>query len=123
MGFLPFGLDVPGLVGEVLGNGATSATLVKVTRGTRNPANPTQGTNPQTVNYACVGIVVEYSTRDIDGELVTARDRRITIPSTSLPSGIEPGSGDRVIIDGNTYEIVRVTRDAFGASFEVQGRG
>lgn len=92
-----FGVDLPGLLNATLGANATSATLVKVTEGTRTPGNIGGGRNPVETSYPCSGWIEAYSTDDINNTLIQVGDRKISILSRSL-IGATPGPDDKITI-------------------------
>jgi hypothetical protein len=104
-----------------------SLTFIKVTPGTRNTGAITSGTQPTATNYSCLGVVVGFRDRDIDGEIIKVGDRQILIlvDSLGLPSGTTPPTaGDRVVgDDARTYEVIGTDRDPSGALYVLHGRG
>ncbi len=101
-------------------------TYIKVTAGTRDPANRTSGAQPTSVSYQCKGIVTAYTNREIDGETIQVRDRQILIFTNTLvlPSGQVPSAGDEIVgDDGSRYQVISATRDPAGAVYVVHGRG
>lgn len=108
--------------------GVKPCTLIKVTPGTRTGGSVSGGTNPTQVNYAATGFVEAYDSDDIDGSLIQADDRKISILGGSLPAGIVPTANDMVAIADpsgapQTYVIVSpVLGDGVGAVYTAQGR-
>src|SRR5262249_25683645 len=96
------------------------ATLTKLTPGTRTTASG--GTNPTSVDYACRGFVEDYGPGLIDGTLITAQDRKVSLIGATI-RGAVPEPNDHVTIEGATYVIQRVTRDPAAAMYTCQGRG
>jgi len=103
--------------------GVKSATLIKVTNGARTGGSISAGTNPTETNYPCLALVEHYSTFSIANSLATAQDRKISIFGGSLPTGVVPTSGDKVIAEGVTYHVQELTdRDPAGAMYTVKAR-
>ena len=102
-----FGLDIAALVNNAIESAGNvrPATLTQVTPGTRTSGDLTGGTNPTEQSYPCNAFVEDRNETRINGTLVSEGGRFVGILGGSLPPGIEPGSGDRVLIDGVTYEI------------------
>lgn len=119
-----FGVDLAQQLATGMGPSLLAATLIKVTPGTRTPSNISGGTNPTTVSYSCRGFVDEYKTGEIDGELVHVRDRKVVLLGKTISNGaVVPTPGDRVTIEGATYDVIRVDRDPAGATYALQARG
>jgi hypothetical protein len=57
----------------------------------------------------------------IDGELVTRKDRLVTLFSSSLGSTV-PKEKDEITIEGSTYKIQRVSRDPAGVVYRLTAR-
>jgi len=78
----------------------------------RRIANSGDGWNPAQSNtdYTVTCAVMQYATREIDGTLVQAGDRRIIISPNGLE--IEPTTRDKLIVGGETYQILRVEKMA-----------
>lgn len=103
-------MDFAGALGAAAGRfggmlGVQPCVLIKVTPGTATPGSLIDGTNPVETNYPALGKVDAYDPTDIDGTLIVATDRRITLIGSSLPAGITPVPGDKVTIAGTTYRI------------------
>lgn len=108
--------------------GVKPCTLVKSTPGVRTPGSLSAGTNSIDVSYAATGFVQEYAAKDIDGSLIQADDRKISIFGASIASGVVPQANDSVVIAdpsgvSQTYVIVSpVQGDGVGGLYTMQGR-
>lgn len=102
--------------------GVKAATLIVVTPGTRTVGLPSSGTNPTTASHACKGFVSSFDARRINGTLVKADDRMISLFATTLASGVVPKTGDRVTIEGVTFHVVSVARDPASVMYQCHGR-
>jgi hypothetical protein len=101
--------------------GVFDATLIKVSVGTRTPGSLTDGTNPTTVSHAAKGFIETRTERRLGGTLVAVGGKFVTLLGDSMPSGVEPAEGDRVTIEGSTYDVVEVVdRDPAGALFKLR---
>lgn len=103
-------MDFAGAIGAAAGRfggmlGVQPCTLIKVAPGTPTPGKLIDGTNPVETSYPCMGKIDAYDPKDIDGTLIVATDRQITLVGSSLPPGIAPVPGDKVTIGGVTYRI------------------
>lgn len=119
-----FGIDLAGEINNALGSGLLAATLIKVTAGTRTTGTQAAGTNPTTSSYTCRGFIESYSQYELAGTMVLAQDKKIGLLGASISGGtVFPEGGDRVTIEGATYEIVGVPqRDPAGALYICQCR-
>lgn len=112
-----------GLIAQKIGAGMAKifydAVLTRTSLGpSLSPGEP--GTETET-EYACKGIVENYSDYAIANSLVDAQDRKILILATSL--AIEPTDGDEVTIRGETYRVLPpVKTDPAKAVWELRGR-
>lgn len=108
--------------------GVKPCTLIKITVGTRTPGSVSAGTNPTQVSYPATGFIESYDADDIDGALILASDRKISILGGTLPAGIAPTDNDLVSITdatglSATYAIMKgVQGDGVGAIYTMQGR-
>jgi hypothetical protein len=103
--------------------GVKAATLVKVTPGTRTPGSISGGTNPTTVSYSCSGFVSTFDAFQIDGALIRAEDRKVSLFASTLTAGIVPEPNDKITIDGLTYGVVSILeRDPAAVMFTCHGR-
>lgn len=103
--------------------GVKDATLIKVAPGTRTNGALAAGTNPTTANYACKGFVSSFSAQQIDGTLIRVEDRKISIFGSSLTAGVEPKPGDRITIEGITFNVINdVERDPASVKYVCHGR-
>ena len=115
-----FGLDIAGILSDAIGSagGLAPATLVKVHLGSRVPGDLAGGTRADTLEYATTGTL---STRtEHDPQTLTRRERMVvTLLGAALTAaGVVPEAGDRVAIEGATYDVVAVDRDPAAATYE-----
>lgn len=98
------------LVAKAVNKGLTqaraveSATLTRLTPGTRTPGSLASGTNPTTTSYACKGFVSNERHDKIGDTLVESTDRVVCIVGDSL--SVTPSANDRVAIDSKTQPVV-----------------
>lgn len=118
-----FGVDIAKEINDAMGSGLLAATLIKVTPGTPTTGSLTSGSNPKTSSSSCRGVIEEYDSREIDGTIIYMGDRKVLLLGGSLPSGTVPTPGDRVTIEGSTFDVVGVKRDPAAASYTCQVRG
>lgn len=66
------------------------------------------------------GKFLQYSAREIDGEVIKPRDEKFIFQQASLAT--DPIPNDRLVFGGKTWEVVGVTQDPAGATWELQVR-
>lgn len=116
------GVDIAKEIHKALSPRLLPLFLIKLSPGTRG-TSLTAGIEPVEDSYAGRGFISDYLDRHINGTSVVTGDRKVNIIGNSLPARIIPISGDRVTIEGFTYNIVRVTRDPAAAMYTCQVRG
>lgn len=69
-------------------------------------------------------IVSDYSDflRSQDSGAFGAKDRRVIVLASSLPSGVVPAVDQELVAEGVTWRALRVVRDPAGATYEIQAR-
>lgn len=93
--------------------GVTDATLKKITSGIREPDAQSAGTNPTTVEHACKAFAMRFTSTQIDGTTVKSDDRMIVILAATIANVAVPEVGDKITIEGQTFNIVG-GRDGLG---------
>jgi hypothetical protein len=106
--------DVAASLGQADRLGVKDATLIRVTPGTRTPDAQSAGTNPTTTSHSCRAFVRSYDAKQVDGTLVKAEDRVISIFADTIDPAAVPQVNDKVTIDGETYRIVGGGKDGTG---------
>lgn len=105
--------------------GVRTVTLIKVTPGTRTPGALIDGTNSTTVEYSCKGFESTKRSGYVTPGQSRTKTLTISILGGSLPDGIEPKAGDKIVSQSVTYTIAPdgVSRDPVGALFDCVVRG
>lgn len=123
------GIDVAALVTEHLGPRVLPCALIRPgAPGQRDPANPTKAPQPgPPTQYPCRGFIEDFSTFSIDGTLIKAGDRKVTLLGNTIAKGtVEPEGGvnkDQVTVEGKTWAVHRVlSRDPAAATYVLQVR-
>jgi hypothetical protein len=113
-----------GLIASKIGAAFASifyeATLKRTTRTAVSGAPAWDKTSATVAEYACRGMVDQYSDYKKANSLVKAGDRKILITATSLAT--EPVPGDEVTIRGETFKVIDVVTDPAKAVWELQAR-
>lgn len=122
MGQNLFGANISGQLAAAMGALLNPVTLIKVKPGTRNPANPSAGTNPTRRSFPCRGMVDSYRTSQMDGTIIKVGDRKVLVLGDTLPAGIVPEPNDEVRAESATYKVVAVERDPDAATYTIQVR-
>lgn len=113
----------PKLVARKLRAVSKPATLIKVTDGTRDPANLSAGTQPTSVSYGCRAFASRTTREKIAGTLVEQGDRLVAVLAATIASGQVPTTKDRLTFGGTTRSIVSVENDPFEAVYLCLTRG
>ena len=118
MGNKLFGARIAEKVGKALG---PSLLPVLLKKSFVRPVDPADLTGPQpssTRTYTCRGILDTYETSRTSGTVIQQGSRVVLILGSTLPNNIEPEPDDRVVIEGQTFEIVGpVERDPDAATY------
>jgi hypothetical protein len=122
-------IDIAGLLDQAFADfgapvGVRACTLIKIIPGVRVPGAVSSGTHPTTTAYQARGLIEDYSAYHLAEGLVQAGDRKVSLFGASLPRGIAPVPGDRVVFDGETMTIASngVTTDPVKALYRCQCR-
>lgn len=108
--------------------GVKDLTLIKIAPGVRTPGEENKGTNPTSTPYPASGWIELFTDRQINGTLIRAGDRKLSILGATLPDGIVPAPNDKVTIvdiDGvqRTLRIEgQIGADGVGAVFTLIAR-
>lgn len=100
---------------------------IRRTTGTSDPNNTPWDPSDDvatTTDYACTLAVLGYATREIDGSLIQANDRRVYVSTEGLT--VSPGTLDRVVIGTAEYQIINVmplNPAGTVVYYEIQARG
>lgn len=105
-------------INKGLGSLVFDAVLTKSRPSTRGDL--TGGVNSVTTEYKGKGFVDDYENSRIDGTIIQVGDRKVVLLGASF--SVKPETDDTVLIEGDTWTIVRVTRDPAGATYECQAR-
>ena len=124
-----FGLDLAKIVDDAMVSaGGTSsqgaqrnATLFSVT-----PQAPSSGnsiTPSEPTQHRARGFIEEYEDSEIDGTIIRKGDRKVTLFGGSIQPAVAPKTNDQVSIEGDTYDVQRISsRDPAGATYVLQVR-
>lgn len=125
MGNELFGVDIAGIVADVMGDGLFPVTITRYDRGDRDPDNLTAGrpATPETVE--CTGFWEDFTGMAPPGIVVEAGDRKLILLGDSVPAGGHPKRNDLCTVhedmgDISLYCAGPVSRDPAGAVFVYQ---
>jgi hypothetical protein len=116
--FSVYGIDLPKLVGDVVGPAVLPATLRVLVDGTPD-ADPTNAIAQTSTDYPCRGFVSEWSHQNRPNSNATQVAAKVVLLGGTLPAGVEPRARHQVVIDGLTYDVQGVTDDPAKATFEL----
>jgi hypothetical protein len=97
-------------------------TITRTTPGEVDPDEPWIPVEDVVVPYIARGWVEQYDDDAVDGTLIDARDVRVMVLTSSISSIVPTDATDTITIDGKTFTIINVKRDASGALYIVQAR-
>lgn len=97
---------------------------VVVMRAAQTPtAMPWEPVSTSTESVTFKGFISSYSTGMVDGERVQANDRKIIVLVKSASnSGFTPQPGDKAVVSGVVYVVVRIETDPAQATITMQAR-
>lgn len=104
MGTKLFGVDIARIVNQAIGR-----QLVKITFKKRSDGAPTTVTGPLATSfrsYTVRGFEDPLEVERLPATAVNTVSRVISILGDSLPRGVEPAPGDRIVYLGSELEIV-----------------
>lgn len=99
-----------------------TATLIKVTAGTRTPGAVTAGTNATEASFAAQGFLPNVRKSKIGDTLVEQGDRIVALFGKSIASGQVPDTDDKVTIDSVTTRVIDMEVDAAKAVYTLLTR-
>lgn len=122
-----FGIDIARTVDASIrsAGGVLNGTLTRSTPGTRDPDRLAGGTNPTPTIYSFRGFIETAGERR-PGGLEPTSNAVVSVLGASVTPAATPTTGDRVTIEGETYELVElIDRDPAAAlyRFKAQVRG
>jgi hypothetical protein len=117
--------DIAQIVGDAIpAAGLTrDAVLTKLTDGATAPGKTSGSGNPTAQTFAAQGIVSDYNAFELQSTLIKAGDRKVKLIATTIAGDAKPEPNDRIAIEGATYVVIRVARDAASAVYTCQCRG
>jgi hypothetical protein len=123
MGNILFGVDIAGIIADVMGSQLLEATITKRTRGERDPAALTAGRPVIATNFTCTGFWDDYTGMPPAGIEVKLGDRRAVLIGDTIPAGAIPDRDDAITIEGATLYVVQLeSRDPAAAVYTYQCR-
>lgn len=121
-----FGLDIAGMVNDALSSagGLVPGSFVKSAPGTRDPDDPTAGTNPTTTIHSFQGFFENLTVTRREGSIVREAGEYVSILGVSIDPATEPEPGIVITLEGRTVTAKElVTRDPAAALFILRVEG
>ena len=121
MGTTLFGVDIAGIVDQVVSPGLPSVSLVKTTTTARTPGSLTAGTSSTPTTHTGRGFEETLAPGQslADGSTVREATRVVSITGDSISPAAVPEAGDRVTSSvGGPYTIARVVSDPAQALYQ-----
>ena len=112
MGDLLFGIDIAQEVADAFDSagGLNAGVLEKVTRGARDPANPTAARDRTPTNHNFQGFIEHRTVLEAD-TAVARSIPQMTIIGKSVRPLVVPEVGDKATISSLTFNLVRLIRN------------
>ena len=121
MGNPLFGVDIAGIVADVIGPAVLDVTITRYVRGARDPNNLTAGVALTPVTFACKGFWEDYSGLAPPGVTVEENDRKAVLIGDTIPDGGIPQRNDEITIEGATLFVAKLqSRDPAAAVYVFQ---
>lgn len=116
--------DIAQIVGDAIpAAGLTrDAVLTKLVDQVSAPGDASGSGNPIATTFAAQGIVSDYTAFELQNTLIKTGDRKVKLLATTIAGGAVPEPQDRITIEGATYVVVDVRRDAASAIYTAQCR-
>lgn len=117
----------PGAIGKLLakhmGPQLKPATLIKATNTTRTSGAVSGGLHPIETSYAARGFLSTLDVNLADGTTVLVDDVKVSLLAATIAGGQVPRAGDKVLIEGTTYRVIRILgRDPDAAMYTMAAR-
>lgn len=124
MGSELFGVDIAGIVADVMGGQLLDVTVTRYAEGDRDPDNLTGGKPRTPATVTGISGFWEDFTRDPPpGVTVELGDRKAVLIGDTIPAGGHPRRNDGITIEGVTlYMVQLVSRDPASAVYVYQCR-
>lgn len=118
MGNNLFGEDIAGQIAKEMGPLLLQFRLLKKQVGARTPGNLAAGPPVTFRPFSCRGILDTYKNDRREGTNIPNGTPVALILGDTLPKGVIPTPGDRLIAEGATYDITApIERDPDAASY------
>lgn len=114
-------MDIAGIIADEIekAGGVVPSVLRKMTPGTRDPANPTSGTNPTYADHDCQAFMDTLDSISPES-IVENASAVVNVIGASIDGGVVPTTSDQVVIESLTFTILQVSRDPAAALYVCQ---
>ena len=122
MGNPIFGVDIAGIVNDVIGEGVFDATITRYTRGARAAGNLTGGRAATAATVDCKGFWEDFTGTPPPGVELELNDRKAILIGDSVPAGGLPRVNDQITIhepigDSSLFMVKLLSRDPAAAVY------
>lgn len=123
MGNQLFGVDIAGIIADVMGDGLFPVTIVRDKRGARRPGNLTGGRISEPERVECVGFWDDINPNSVPpGTELEVTDRKLVLIGDLVPAGGFPLRNDACTVhedggDITLYCVQPLSRDPAAAVF------
>jgi len=114
-----FGVNIQAEIASAFKGQLVPAVLTKISKGSRG-TNPTGGFAISETDYDCEGFIEDNEQVRFGGTLISQGGRYISLLGGSILGGaVYPETGDKITIEGKTYEITEIAeRDPAAALYK-----
>lgn len=111
--------SLPGTINSALGGMMRDATLTKVSARTSDGRG---GFTNTTTTHTCKALVSDYSAF-VRGQLgIPSNERKVLVLAASVTPAAVVAPGDKITIQGRTWDVVEVTSDPANATYEARSK-
>lgn len=103
--------EIAGVAKELVEDFGRTITIRKLDTAPLDAARPWEGQGTSHISITPIGVILDYDAKDIDGEIIRARDKLAYVAATSAQVGTyDLSTFDEVVDDAMTFRIVKATR-------------
>lgn len=123
MGNVLFGVDIAGIINDVISPGVLDVTVEVYTAGARTSGNLTGGRARTADTFTCKGFWDDFTGTPPPGVTIELNDRRANLIGDSIPAGRVVKRNDAITVheeggDFTLYAVKLLSRDPAAAMFQ-----
>lgn len=105
MGNELFGVDIAGIIADVIGDAVFDVTITRYIRGERDPENLTGGRPVEPETVECKGFWEDFTGLPPPGVNIEAGDRKAVLIGDTIPAGGLPRKNDKITVHEDMGDI------------------